>query len=450
LDLTIIVLAAGRGVRMRSDLPKVLHPVAGRPMLRFVLDAARSLEPACLAAVVAHQADLVRLEIGEGVGTVVQEQQMGTAHATLQAGPVAAGQAATVLVLFGDTPLIRPATLRALLDHHRASGAVLSFLSSEPTGYGGIVRGPSAGGIEPIVRKDESTTEQRGLGEVVNGALCFSDEWLWPALAQLEPRPAGEFYLTDLVELAVRQGQVVAALPAEALEASGVDNRVGLARAEAEMRRRINEHWMLAGVTLIDPPTAYVEAAVEIGRDTTIWPDTSLQGRTRIGCRCTIGPGAVIRDSVVGDECRVVLAVLEGAAMDNGSNIGPFSHLRKGAHLGAGAHVGNFGELKNSYLGPGAKMGHFSYLGDATIGANANIGAGTITCNFDGERKHPTVVGQDAFIGSDTMLVAPVTVGDGAKTGAGSVVTHDIPPHTVAYGVPARVQTEAEEKAEEA
>jgi bifunctional UDP-N-acetylglucosamine pyrophosphorylase / glucosamine-1-phosphate N-acetyltransferase len=453
LNLTIIVLAAGRGARMRSDLPKVLHPLAGWPMLRFVLDAARSLEPACLVAVVGHQAEQVCHELGGAIYTVIQSPLRGTAHAVLQAEAAAAGRATTVLVLYGNTPLVRPETLRALLDCHRASGTVLTFLSSssaQPAGCGRIVREPATGRALQVVEDGETTTEQGQLQEVSAGVFCLRDDWLWPALARLEPHPGGEFCLADLMELAVRQGYPVAARPADEQEVVGVKDRVGLARAEAEMRRRINEQWMLAGVTLVDPATTYIEAGVEIGSDTTLLPGSSLQGQTHIGHRCAIGPGAVIRDSVIADECRVELSVLEGATMDHGSSIGPFSHLRKGARLGVGAHVGNFGELKNSYLGPGAKMGHFSYLGDATIGARANIGAGTITCNFDGARKYPTAVGEDAFIGSDTMLIAPVTVGDGARTGAGSVVTHDIPPHSVAYGVPARVRTAVEEEPTEA
>jgi len=218
----------------------------------------------------------------------------------------------------------------------------------------------------------------------------------------------------------------------------GVDHRAKLALAEAEMRRRINEDWMLAGVTLIHPAATYIEAGVEIGPDTVIWPNTLLQGRTCIGAGCTIGPGSLIRSSTIGDGCRVELSVVEEAVMEDGSNVGPFGHLRKGGRLGRGAHMGNFGEIKNATLGPGAKMGHFSYLGDATVGAGANIGAGTITCNYDGTRKHRTEIGAGAFIGSDTMLVAPVVIGEGAKTGAGSVVTHDVPSGGVVYGVPAR------------
>ena len=452
MDLTIIVLAAGRGSRMRSDLPKSLHPVAGRPMLRFVLDAARSLEPTRLVAVVGHKEELVRKHLGDGVRSVTQAEQLGTAHAVRQAADEAAGQSGTVLVLFGDAPLVRPATLLALCDRHHTTGGVLSFLSfqaADPTGCGRVVREPGTGRILRIVEEGEVPAEPDRQSEVTGGAFCFSDAWLWPALAQLEPHSSGEFYLTDLVGLAACSGLPVADWPVNELEAASVNSRVGLARAEAEMRRRINERWMLAGATLIDPAATYIDAGVVIGSDTTIWPGTSLQGNTTIGHRCAIGPGSVIRDSIIEDECRVEMSVLEGAAMDFGSDIGPYSHLRKGTRLGAGAHVGNFGELKNSFLGPGAKMGHFSYLGDATIGENANIGAGTITCNFDGTQKHPTVVGKDAFIGSDTMLVAPVTVGEGAKTGAGSVVTRDVPPHAVAYGVPARVRSDVAGKSTE-
>jgi bifunctional UDP-N-acetylglucosamine pyrophosphorylase/glucosamine-1-phosphate N-acetyltransferase len=219
-----------------------------------------------------------------------------------------------------------------------------------------------------------------------------------------------------------------------------VDDRLKLAQARAERRRRINEGHILAGVTLIHPEATYIEAGVEIGADTVIWPNTYLQGETHIGQGCTIGPGSVIRDSNIGDRCKVELSVVEGAIMEEGSDIGPFGHLRKGAHLGPGVHMGNFGEVKNSYLGPGVAMGHMSYLGDATVGAGVNIGAGTITCNYDGEHKNRTVIGDEAFIGSDSMLVAPIEIGAGAKTGAGSVVTRDIPPGSVAYGVPARVK----------
>jgi bifunctional UDP-N-acetylglucosamine pyrophosphorylase/glucosamine-1-phosphate N-acetyltransferase len=445
LDLTLIVLAAGQGTRMRSDLPKVLHPLAGRPMLRFVVDAARALEPDTLAVIVGHRAGLIRQTLGDEVEYIIQEEQLGTGHAMQQAEQTVAGRTGTVMVLYGDTPLVRPQTLQQLLNHHRVEGATLTILSfhpDDPADYGRIVRDAGTDQVLAIVENKDVSPEQRSIGEANSGVVCFRDAWLWANLARLRQRPGGEFYLTDLASMAAEQGEPVRALLiADPLEAMGLDNRSKLARAEAEMRRRIGEYWMRAGVTLIHPEATYIEADVAIGADTVIWPDTFLQGQTRIGKGCTIGPGTVIRASTIGNGCRVELSVLEQAVMEDGSDIGPFGHLRKGAHLGPGVHLGNFGEVKNSYLGPGAKMGHFSYLGDATVGAEANIGAGTITCNYDGQRKHRTVIGEGALIGSDTMLVAPVEIGKGAKTGAGAVVTSDVPPGSVAYGVPARVKT---------
>jgi bifunctional UDP-N-acetylglucosamine pyrophosphorylase/glucosamine-1-phosphate N-acetyltransferase len=432
---------------MKSDLPKVMHPLAGLPMVRYVMEAACALEPVDLVVVVGHGAELVRRALGDEVAYVTQAEQLGTGHAVQQAERAAAGRAEMVLVLYGDTPLIQPETLQRMVAHHQAERAavtLLSFQPDDPTGYGRIVREAvkgRAGRVLALVEEEEATLEQRAIREVNGGVMCFRDEWLWPNLHRVKQQPGGEFYLTDLVAIACDQGERVAALCAEdPMEVIGLDNRLKLAQAEAEMRRRINERWMLSGVMFVDPATTYIEAGVEIGGDTTIWPNTLLQGQTRIGRDCTIGPGAVIRDSTIGDRCRVELSVVEQAIMEEGSDVGPFGHLRKGAHLGAGAHMGNFGEAKNSYLGPGAKMGHFSYLGDATVGAGANIGAGTITCNYDGQRKHRTEIGDNAFIGSDTMLVAPVKVGKGAKTGAGSVVTRDVPAGKIAYGVPAKVK----------
>jgi bifunctional UDP-N-acetylglucosamine pyrophosphorylase/glucosamine-1-phosphate N-acetyltransferase len=279
------------------------------------------------------------------------------------------------------------------------------------------------------------------MGEVSSGIFCFRDRWLWPNLATVQPSPKGEYYLTSLVEIACAHKELVTAFSVpNPLEVIGLDHRSKLARGEAEMRRRINERWMMVGVTLIDPDSTYIGAGAEIGADTVIWPNTYLQGNTRIGDGCTIGPGTVIRDSTIGDRCRVEMSVIEQALMEEDCEIGPFGHLRKGAHLAKGVHMGNYGEVKNSYLGPGVKMGHFSYLGDATVGPGANIGAGTITCNYDGVGKHRTLIGRGAFIGSDTMLVAPVEIGEDARTGAGSVVTHDVPPGSTAYGVPAEIK----------
>jgi bifunctional UDP-N-acetylglucosamine pyrophosphorylase/glucosamine-1-phosphate N-acetyltransferase len=429
---------------MKSALPKVMHPLAGRPMVQHVLDTASALEPAALAMVVGHRAEMVREALGEGITYVNQDQQLGTGHAVQQAEPALAGKAETILVLYGDTPLIRPETLRHMLEQHvaeHAAATILTFQPDNPQGYGRIVREASTGRVLAIVEEGDTTPEQRAIGEVNSGILCFRDDWLWPNLARLQKSAAGEFYLTDLVALARGQGEAVAALRVDdASEVIGVDHRIKLALAEAEMRRRINNRWMLAGVTMVDPSSTYIEAGVELASDTVLWPNTFLQGTTRIGHACTIGPGTIIRDSTIGNGCRVEMSFMEGAIMEDGSDIGPFGRLRKGAHLAEGAHMGNFGEMKNSYLGPGAKMGHFSYLGDATVGAGANIGAGTITCNYDGKHKHKTVIGERAFIGSDTMLVAPVEIGAGATTGAGSVVTRNVPPGALAYGVPSRLR----------
>jgi bifunctional UDP-N-acetylglucosamine pyrophosphorylase/glucosamine-1-phosphate N-acetyltransferase len=444
LNLTIIILAAGQGTRMKSDLPKVMHSLAGWPMVRYVVEVATALQPTLLTAVVGHGAELVRQALGEQIMYVTQAERLGTAHATLQAEQAAAACADTVLVLYGDTPLVRVGTLRRVVEHHQTKNAavtLLSFYPDDPTGYGRIERDAADGTVRAIVEEAEATEGQRAIREANSGILCFRDGWLWPNLHRLDPRAGGELYLTDLVALARKQGEMIEALPVDdPLEVMGLDQRLRLSQAEAEIRRRINEQWMLSGVTLVHPETTYIEAGVEIGADTVVWPNTLLQGGTRIGRNCSIGPGTVIRASTIGDGCRVELSVVEQAIMEDGSDVGPFGHLRKGAHLGIGAHVGNFGEIKNSSLGDGAKMGHFSYLGDAEVGAGANIGAGTVTCNYDGERKHRTTIGDGAFVGSDTMLVAPVVIGDGARTGAGSVVTRDVPPGSMAYGVPAKVK----------
>ena len=455
-DLAVVVLAAGQGVRMRSKVPKVLHPVAGRPMVSYVLEAALALEPVRVALVIGHEGEKVRQALGlppsGKVVLVEQREQLGTAHAVLQAREELAGLAGTVLVLYGDTPLITPSTLRGLVAHHREKGAAITLLvfeAQDPTGYGRILRG-KGGEVVRVVEEREAKEEEKGIREVSGGVFCFRDEWLWSHLEGLEPGEGGEYYLTRLASVALNEGEVVEVYSCgKGVEALGVNDRVQLARVEGEMRRRINERWMKAGVTMLDPEAVYIDAGVEIGEDTVIYPQTHLEGETKVGKGCRLGPGAVIRGSVIGDGCVVELSVVEGAVLEEGVEVGPFSHIRPGSHLCRGVHVGNFGEVKNSLLGAGVKMGHFSYVGDAEVGAGANIGAGTVTCNFDGKRKHKTVIGEEAFIGSGTMLVAPVEVGAGAKTGAGSVVTRDVPPRSLAYGVPARVRKRLQDEEDE-
>jgi len=300
------------------------------------------------------------------------------------------------------------------------------------------------GHVQKVVEEPACTPEQLAIRELNACVYCFDAGWLWNNLPHVPVSPKGEYYLTDLVEMATTQGLAVNAVScADEAELLGINTRVHLAEAEQVLRARINRRWMEAGVSLLDPGATYIESGVTIGQDTTILPNTYLRGHTSIGAGCRVGPSTVIENCQIGDGCVVTMSVLEDAVMEDESNIGPFGHLRRGSRVCRGAHVGNFGEIKNSTLGPGSKMGHFSYLGDAQIGANVNIGAGAITCNFDGQRKHPTIVEDDVFIGSDSMLVAPLRIGQGARTGAGSVVTHDVPAGAVVYGVPARIRSDA-------
>jgi bifunctional UDP-N-acetylglucosamine pyrophosphorylase/glucosamine-1-phosphate N-acetyltransferase len=326
---------------------------------------------------------------------------------------------------------------------------MLTVVSADSRGFGRVIR-TTDGTVQAIVEEAAATPEQLKLTELNVGAFCFSAGWLWDAIHHIPLSKKGEYYLTDTVELAVRNHLPVQAIVTDDLdEAIGVNTRIHLAEASAAMYRRVNQALMLSGVTIVDPKATYIELGVAVGEDTVIWPDTHLRGSTTIGRKCIIGPNTMITDTIIGDSVEILASVLEGAEVEDNVSMGPFAHLRKGAHLCRGVHMGNFGEVKNSTLGPGTKMGHFSYLGDAKTGENVNIGAGTITCNFDGVRKNPTEIGENAFIGSDTMLVAPVKVGAGAKTGAGAVVTKDIPENTLVVGVPARVLRKLNEAKDE-
>jgi len=449
VDLSIVILAAGEGTRMKSDLPKVLHPLAGRPLVVHALQTARRLTDTKPVLVVGCGAEAVTSVAGDDIIAVEQAEQLGTGHAVLQARDVLRGRADLVLVSYADMPLLTVETLSRLVASQRHSSGpitMLTLMREDPRGFGRVVR-DEGGAVIKIVEEAVATPEQLAIRELNAGVYCFDGPWLWDHVDQIPlSLPKQEYYLTDLVGMAVDQGlQVEAVVAEDADEALGINTRVHLADAESVLRRRINRRWMMGGVTIVDPDTTYIEGGVVIGRDTTLQPNTHLRGETTVGERCTIGPNTVIEDSTVGDECVVLASVLEQAVMEKGSDVGPFGHLRQGARLCEGAHVGNFGELKASTLGPGAKMGHFSYLGDAQIGAGANVGAGTITCNYDGQRKHRTVVEEGAFLGSDTMLVAPVRVGQGARTGAGSVVTRDVPAGALVYGVPARIHDRGEE-----
>jgi len=440
-----VILAAGQGTRMKSEKPKVLHQIVGRPMVQYAIDSASSIGSLRPIVVIGHGAEQVKQAIGDHVEYVLQAPQRGTGHALLQARAQIDPASETVLVLYGDTPFIGAETLQRLLATHRDAHAALSlitFTPNDPALYGRIVRDAN-GRVVDIVEYKEATPEQRTMREVNSGIFCYQTPWLLDHLDKLQPRAGhGEYYLTDLVSIAAREQAITATCSCDEAEVLGINDRAQLAAAERLMRDQINTRHMLNGVTLIDPENTYIEASVMIGPDTLIYPGSHIKGKTAIGRECSIGPNTIIEDSQIGDRVEIVSSMIEGATIEDGVDIGPFSHMRKGAHLGAGVHIGNFAEVKDSTLGPGTKQGHFSYLGNATIGANVNIGAGTITCNYDGQHKHPTTIGDNTFIGSDTMLVAPVTIGHDAKTGAGSVVTHDVADHELVYGVPAKVRSE--------
>lgn len=437
-----IILAAGKGTRMKSVLPKVLHALGGKKMVEYPLEVLTSLSDLKPVLIVGYEAETVQKVIGDKAQYALQNPQLGTAHAVLQAKPILDGKVDTILVTYADMPLISLFTFQQILDTHQTHQAVMTMLtlhSEKARGFGRLVRDEN-GAPQAIIEESVATPDQLEIQELNVGVYCFSAAWLWEALPRIPISPKGEYFLTDLLSLAVTDGKTVKTIAlADADEAIGINNRIHLAEAEAALRKRINNHWMLEGVTIIDPATTYIESTVTIGRDSIIFPNTYIRGNTQIGMGCHIGPNTYIQDAQIGENCKLTFAVLEHAIVEDQVDIGPFAHLRKGAHLAQGVHMGNFGEIKNSYLGPGTKMGHFSYIGDATIGAEVNIGAGTITCNYDGVKKNPTEIGDNVFIGSDTMLVAPVQVGEGARTGAGAVVTKNIPEYSLAVGVPARV-----------
>lgn len=436
MSLDIVILAAGQGTRMRSALPKVLHPVADKPMLGHVVDTARSLQPQSIQVVIGHGAEKVRERLAaDDLSFVIQAEQLGTGHAVAQALPQLSAD--TVLILYGDVPLIETATLRRLLA--LVSDDQLGLLTVEladPTGYGRIVR-DAAGVVQAIVEHKDASEAQRAIREGNTGILAVPGKRLADWLGRLSNSNAqGEYYLTDVIAMAVADGLIVATeRAADEMEVLGANDRIQLAQLECHYQQCIARRLMTQGVTLRDPHRFDVRGEVTVGRDVTIDINVILEGRVVIEDDVQIGPNCVIKDSILRKGAIVKASShLEGAEVGEGADCGPFARLRPGTRLGAKAHVGNFVELKNAVLGEGAKAGHLSYLGDAEIGARTNIGAGTITCNYDGANKWRTVMGEDVFIGSNSALVAPVTLGDRATTGAGSVVTSDVAADTLAVG----------------
>jgi bifunctional UDP-N-acetylglucosamine pyrophosphorylase/glucosamine-1-phosphate N-acetyltransferase len=443
-----IVLAAGLGTRMRSQTPKVLHLVAGKPLLSHVLDAVRGAG-ARPVVVLSKESEPARAIVGDGAVVAMQDPPQGTGDAVrvaLGAIPDGSGEA---FIVYGDTPLLRASTLRALAELRAKRGAPLALLSGmvgTSNAYGRVVRDAS-GDVARVVEVRVATAEEKRLPESNLGAYAVDLAWLRKAVPRLGANETGEVFLTDLVALAAAEGARVAAYCTEDPdEGMGVNTRVELADAEDVVRRRIRERHMLAGVTFHDPGSSLVDADVEIASDAVVERGSVLEGKTRIGTGTRIGPYTIVRDSTIGERCRVEASVVEGATLENDVRIGPYSHLRPGAYLEQGVEMGNFGEVKNSRLGKGTKMHHFSYVGDAQVGERVNVSAGVITLNYDGVRKHRTEIGDDAFIGSDSLLRAPIKVGARSQTGAGSVVTKDVPDDMLAVGVPARIRKKTERK----
>jgi bifunctional UDP-N-acetylglucosamine pyrophosphorylase/glucosamine-1-phosphate N-acetyltransferase len=439
LGLTVVVLAAGEGKRFRSALPKPLHPLAGKPLLWHVLAAAAPLKADRTIAVVGNGAEQVTAAVeGFDLGPVrfaVQASQRGTGDALAAALPLLEGDGdGDVLVLSGDTPLITPALLEELLDAHRSARAAATLLTctlDDPTGYGRVLR-DAGGAITGVVEQRDATSAQRGIREVSVGMYAFRRAAL-DGLAELRPdNDQGEYYLPDLVPQVLASGGLVATAAGPQDAVRGVNDRVELAAAGTVLRRRLLERLMLAGVTVTDPATTYLDADVEVGQDTVLAPLTFLEAGTRVGARCRLGPNVRLVGSTVGDDATISQTVALGSTIGARAAVGPFASLRPGSELGADSKVGTFVEVKQSTVGPGSKVPHLSYVGDADIGAGVNVGAGTVFVNYDGADKHRTTVGDGAFIGSDTMLVAPVTVGQGAQTAAGSTITKDVPPDALA------------------
>jgi bifunctional UDP-N-acetylglucosamine pyrophosphorylase / glucosamine-1-phosphate N-acetyltransferase len=433
-EVHVVVLAAGQGTRMKSELPKVLHKIAGHTLIEHVLRSAKPIGAATTSIVVGYKAELVKehLRSDPGLAFAVQEPQLGTAHALQQVEPILAGRAGTVVLLSGDVPLLRTATLEALVQRHcgaQAAATVVTATVDRPFGYGRIVR--SKGAIVRIVEERDASPEQRHIKEINSGIYAFDLASLFDALRGISSKNAqGEFYLTDLIALYRRRKLVVDTLLIEdPREIRGINSRTELAEVSRLVTQKKNEELMAAGVTLVDPATTYIDVDAEIMPDTVIHPGAIIEGRSRIGSGCEIQGYVRIIDSEIGDRVTINnFCVISGSKVANGAVIGPFAHLRPGNVVGEGAKIGNFVELKKTTLGPKAKASHLSYLGDATVGANVNVGAGTITCNYDGKAKYQTVIEDGAFIGSDTQLIAPVHVGKGAYVAAGSSITEDVPP----------------------
>jgi bifunctional UDP-N-acetylglucosamine pyrophosphorylase/glucosamine-1-phosphate N-acetyltransferase len=440
-NLAVIILAAGIGKRMRSDLVKVLHPLLGRPMLSYPLEVTlEHLQPEKTIVVVGHQAEQIQDAFSDPRITFVrQKEQLGTGHAVSMTEPVLRDYKGCVLILCGDTPLITAQTLTELANHHRGKKATLTLLTAQredPMGYGRVVHG-ALGKVHKVVEEKDATSREREIKEVNTGIYCVQARFLFKALAKVRANNAqGEYYLPDIIEVAHHKKKRINTFSApDPAESMGINTRAELAQAEEILAERVRQHWMEEGVAIQDPSSVFIEPSVRIGKDTVLYPNCYLRGETSIDEGCRIGPQVEISDSQIGKRVQIrFCTMITESTIEANAIVGPFSHLRPHCHLEKGVKIGNFVEVKKSRIGQGTKANHLSYIGDSELGKGVNIGAGTITCNYDGFHKHRTIIEDGAFVGSNTALVAPVKVGRGAVVGAGATVTKDIPPYALAVG----------------
>jgi len=436
MNLAVMVLAAGEGTRMKSLCPKVLHCICGQPILQYVMTEVRKLNPRETVVVVGHQAEKVTSMLGKKVKVAIQDKQRGTAHAVMTAESSLLDYSGTIMIICGDTPLIRYETLSKLLKLHqneKAAATLLSAKLSDPTGYGRIIR-KANGTVERIVEEKDANEKEKRIAEINSGIYCFEKDELFTAIKKINCENAQkEFYLTDVIEILNGLNKKVAiSIVEDSAEISGINSRKELAQAQALMQLRINDKVMEKGTTLIAPELTFIGPDVEIGRDTIIYPFSFLEGKTKIGMECCLGPSVHLTDVVVGKKVQMEKVVAENCVIEDEVNLGPFSRLRPGTRVKRGAKIGSYVEVKKSEVGEKSKVPHLSYIGDAIIGKNVNVGAGTITCNYDGVKKYQTIIEDDAFIGSDTMLVAPVKIGKNATIGAGSAISTDVPKDSLA------------------
>lgn len=441
-----IILAAGKGTRMKSKLYKVLHPVSGKPMVEHIINRVSETNPDQIITIVGHGADQVKEQLGERSEYALQSEQLGTGHAVLQAASYLKGKEGTTLVISGDTPLLTTETLNNLFEYHQgknASATILTAQADDPTGYGRIIR-DHIGIVEKIVEQKDTTPEEALVQEINTGTYCFDNRALFEALSKVGTDNAqGEYYLTDIIEILKEEGNTVAAYQtADFDESMGVNDRSALAKANELMRQRINKMHMLNGVSFVDPATTYIDAGVVIGADTTIEAGVQLKGNTVIGNDCFLGAHSRIVDSTIEDHVVIENSVIESSLVKCHADVGPFAHLRPKAEIGEGAHIGNFVELKNAQIGKNTKVGHLTYVGDATLGEEINVGCGVVFVNYDGKNKHHTTIGDHSFIGSNANIIAPVEVAENASIAAGSTITDDIPEYAMAIARARQVNKE--------